>query len=103
MAMTLTRSNPGDGSGDLRLPGNLGDRSRIYGFGRAEDRIGAVTRERGGLLKSLALSTKLDRDMETGRFQSDRARRSTDEIRTAPGVDKFQALHLHDPCLQPTS
>lgn len=78
-------------------PVNLMDTSRNYGFGRAEDRIGAVIRERGGLPSGFVLSTKLDRDMETGRFNSDRARRSADESRVALGIDRFQILHLHDP------
>lgn len=78
-------------------PVNLMDTSRNYGFGRAEDRIGAVIRERGGLPPGFVLATKLDRDMETGRFDSDRARRSADESRVALGIDRFQILHLHDP------
>jgi D-threo-aldose 1-dehydrogenase len=43
------------------------------------------------------LSTKLDRDMDTGRFDGDRARRSLEESLTALGVDHVQILHLHDP------
>lgn len=78
-------------------PVNFMDTSRNYGFGRAEDRIGAVIRERGALPSGFVLSTKLDRDMETGRFDSDRARRSADESRVALGIDRFQILHLHDP------
>jgi D-threo-aldose 1-dehydrogenase len=78
-------------------PVNLMDTSRNYGFGRAEDRIGAVIRERGGLPAGFVLSTQLDRDMETGRFDGDRARQSAEESLTALGVDRFQILHLHDP------
>ena len=47
---------------------NLLDTSRNYGFGRSEERIGAAIRARGGLPKGFVLSTKLDRDMETGCF-----------------------------------
>lgn len=78
-------------------PVNLMDTSRNYGLGRAEARIGAVIRERGGLPEGFVLSTKLDRDMDTGRFDADRARRSAEESLTALGVDRFQILHLHDP------
>lgn len=78
-------------------PVNLMDTSRNYGFGRAEARIGAVIRERGGLPDGFVLSTKLDRDMDTGRFDADRARRSAEESLTALEVDHFQILHLHDP------
>ena len=52
---------------------NLLDTSRNYGFGRSEERIGAAIRARGGLPKGFVLSTKLDRDMETGCFVGDRA------------------------------
>jgi D-threo-aldose 1-dehydrogenase len=78
-------------------PVNLLDTSRNYGLGRAEARIGAVIRERGGLPDGFVLSTKLDRDMDSGRFDGDQARRSAEESLKALGVDRFQILHLHDP------
>ena len=56
-------------------PVNLLDTSNNYGFGRSEARIGEVIRDRGGLPEGFVLSTKLDRDMETGAFDADRARR----------------------------
>lgn len=43
------------------------------------------------------LSTKPDRDMDTGRFDGTRARRSVEESLTALGLDRVQMLHLHDP------
>jgi len=73
------------------------DTSRNYGMGRSEERIGAVIRERGGLPKGAILSTKLDRDMETRRFDAAQARRSVEESLETLGVDKFSILHLHDP------
>jgi D-threo-aldose 1-dehydrogenase len=78
-------------------PVNLLDTSRNYGLGRAEARVGAVIRERGGLPDGFVLSTKLDRDMHNGRFDGDQARRSAEESLKALGVDRFQILHLHDP------
>ncbi|PKP73382.1 MAG: oxidoreductase [Alphaproteobacteria bacterium HGW-Alphaproteobacteria-6] len=78
-------------------PVNLLDTSRNYGAGRSEERIGAAIRERGGLPEGFVLSTKLDRDMETGRFDGDRARRSFEESLAALGLDRVQILHLHDP------
>src|SRR5271168_1238417 len=78
-------------------PANFLDTSRIYGFGRSEERIGAVIRERGGLPKGFVLSTKLDRDPNTGRFDAARARRSLEQSLAALGVDKIDLLHLHDP------
>ena len=78
-------------------PVNLIDTSRNYGFGRSEQRIGAVIRERGGLPDEFVVSTKLDRDMETGRFDAAQVRRSAEESLEALGLDRFQILHLHDP------
>lgn len=78
-------------------PVNLLDTSRIYGFGRSEERIGAVIRERGGLPAGFVISTKLDRDPETNAFDAARARRSLEESLKALGIDRVDVLHLHDP------
>ena len=76
---------------------NVLDTSRNYGFGRSEQRIGEVIKERGGLPHGFVISTKLDRDMETLRFDAGRARRSLEESLRTLNVDKVQILHLHDP------
>lgn len=73
------------------------DTSRNYGFGRSEERIGDVIRELGGLPDECVLSTKLDRDMDTGKFDGARARRSLEDSLTALGLDHVHILHLHDP------
>jgi D-threo-aldose 1-dehydrogenase len=78
-------------------PVNLLDTSRNYGLGRSEARIGAAIRERGGLPEDFVISAKLDRDMETGRFDAAQVRRSAEESLEALGIEKFQILHLHDP------
>ena len=78
-------------------PVNFIDSSRIYGFGRSEERIGAAIRERGGLPKGLVISTKLDRDPQTNVFDAKRARRSLELSLKALGVEKIDILHLHDP------
>ncbi|MBP0618059.1 aldo/keto reductase [Jiella mangrovi] len=78
-------------------PANFLDTSRIYGFGRSEERIGKVIRERGGLPEGFVISTKLDRDFQTGRFDGDRVRQSFEESLSALGLDKIGILHLHDP------
>src|SRR5271156_4326286 len=54
-------------------PANFIDTSRIYGMGRSEERIGAAIRERGGPPKNFVVSTKLDRDLETNRFDAAQA------------------------------
>jgi D-threo-aldose 1-dehydrogenase len=76
---------------------NFLDTSRIYGFGRSEERIGDVIRERGGLPKNFVLSTKLDRDPKTNRFDAGEARRSLEDSLKALHLDRVQLLHLHDP------
>jgi D-threo-aldose 1-dehydrogenase len=78
-------------------PINCLDTSRNYGFGRSEERIGEVIREHGGLPQGFVISTKLDRDMSTGRFDAARARQSLEETLKALNVDHVQILHLHDP------
>lgn len=76
---------------------NFIDTSNNYGLGRSEARIGDAIRARGGLPEGFVISTKLDRDMETGRFDADRARRSLEESLNRLAVDRVQVLHLHDP------
>lgn len=78
-------------------PVNMLDTSNNYGFGRSEERIGAAIRERGGLPDGFVLATKLDRDMETGRFDAARVRRSVEESLTRLGLERIPLLHLHDP------
>ena len=67
----------------LAGPSNFLDTSRIYGFGRSEERIGAAIREFGGLPQGFVISTKLDRDPETKRFDAAQARRSFEQSLTA--------------------
>ena len=76
---------------------NFLDTSRNYGMGRSEQRIGDVIKERGGLPQGFVVSTKLDRDMETLKFDAGRARRSIEESLKALNLDRVQILHLHDP------
>lgn len=77
-------------------PVNCLDTSRNYGHGRSEERIGQVIRARG-LPEGFVLSTKLDRDMQTNRFDAGRARASLEESLTALGLSRLPLLHLHDP------
>ena len=72
------------------------DSSRNYGFGRSEERVGMVIRERGGLPEGCVLSTKLDRGVDDV-LDAARARRSLEESLTALGLDRIDILHLHDP------
>jgi D-threo-aldose 1-dehydrogenase len=78
-------------------PARFIDTSRNYGAGRAETWLGDVLREMGGPPKDLVISTKLDRDPETNRFDGSRARRSLEESLKCLGLEKVHILHLHDP------
>ncbi|MHA1566483.1 MAG: aldo/keto reductase [Alphaproteobacteria bacterium] len=78
-------------------PAKFLDTSRLYGFGRSEQRVGDVIRERGGLPDGFVISTKLDRDIETTRFDAGQARRSLEQSLEALGLDRLQLVHIHDP------
>ena len=56
-----------------------------------------MVRELGGWPEGRVLSTKLDRDMESGRFDGAQARRSVEASLEALGRDRVEILHLHDP------
>jgi len=78
-------------------PVNFLDTANNYGMGRSEQRIGDALRERGGLPNGFVISTKIDRDMETGRLDASRVRQSLEESLTRLGIDTIPLLHLHDP------
>jgi len=78
-------------------PINFLDTSRNYGLGKSEERIGAAIRANGGLPDGFVLSTKLDRDMDSLRFDAARARQSLEESLEVLGLDRIPMLHLHDP------
>ncbi len=73
------------------------DTSNNYGMGRSEERVGVVIKEMGGLPDGFVLSTKLDRDMDTRRFDAARARKSLEESLTRLNLDSVPLLFLHDP------
>jgi len=43
------------------------------------------------------ISTKLDRDPETSRFDAGRARRLLEQSLKVLGLDRIHLLHVHDP------
>jgi D-threo-aldose 1-dehydrogenase len=81
----------------MAKPDGFIDTSRNYGLGKSETLIGKVVRELGGWPTGRILSTKLDRDMNTLRFDAAQARRSVEESLSALGVERIDILHLHDP------
>jgi D-threo-aldose 1-dehydrogenase len=84
---------------DTIFDGPIGflDTSRNYGMGESEKRIGDAIRARGNLPKGFVISSKLDRNMDTMKFDGDRAHRSLEESLKALGVSSIPLLHLHDP------
>ncbi len=78
-------------------PVNCLDTSNNYGMGLSEQRVGDAIRARGGLPNGFVISTKLDRDMDTLRFDAAQARRSLEVSLERLGVDRVGLLHLHDP------
>ena len=84
---------------DAIFDGPIGflDTSRNYGAGRSEARIGAAIKARGGLPKGFVISSKLDRNMDNGVFDGERAKRSLEESLNALNVSTIPLLHVHDP------
>jgi D-threo-aldose 1-dehydrogenase len=81
----------------LTGPVNALDTSNSYSRGESERRVGEALRRIGGLPAGYVLSTKLDRDLDTGEFTGDRMRRSIEESLERLGLDRVPLLHLHDP------
>lgn len=78
-------------------PINFVDTAASYGDGESERRIGIVLKEIGGLPDGFVLSTKADRDLQTGDFSGDQMRHSVERSMRLLGIDSFQIMYLHDP------
>ena len=78
-------------------PINFLDTASAYGDGESERRIGLVLRERGGLPPGIVLSTKADRNLQTGEYSGDQIKRSIERSLRLLGVDHLQIAFLHDP------
>lgn len=78
-------------------PINFLDTAASYGDGESERRIGEVLQEMGGLPEGYVLSTKADRDLQTGEFSGDQMRRSVERSLGLLGLDRLQIIFLHDP------
>lgn len=81
----------------FRSPINFLDTAAAYGDGESERRIGVVLRELGGLPEHFVLSTKADRNLQTGEFGGDQIKRSVDRSLRLLGLDRLQLVFLHDP------
>ena len=78
-------------------PVNMLDTSRNYGLGRSEELISQAIDNNGGWPKDFILSTKLDRNMQTRRFDATQARKSFEESLATLKLDSIDILYLHDP------
>ena len=67
------------------------------GYGRSEERIGAVLRALGGVPTGHLVATKVDPAPGEHDFSGDRVRRSIEESLDRLGVDHLPLVHLHDP------
>lgn len=81
----------------VRSPINFLDTAASYGDGESERRIGAVLRELGGLPPDFVLSTKADRNLQTGDYSGDQINRSIERSLRLLGLDRVQLVFLHDP------
>ncbi len=81
----------------LASPITFLDTAAAYGDGESERRLGLVLRELGGLPPGRVLSTKADRNLQTGEFSGDQMRRSIERSLRLLGLERFQLLFLHDP------
>jgi len=73
------------------------DTAASYGDGESERRIGLVLREQGGLPPGYVLSTKADRDLQTGDYSGDQFKRSVERSLRLLGLDRLQLVFMHDP------
>jgi len=73
------------------------DTAASYGSGESERRIGIVLRERGGLPPGFVLSTKADRDLQTGDFSGNQVQRSIERSLNLLGLEPLPLVYLHDP------
>lgn len=81
----------------VRSPINFLDTAASYGDGESERRIGLVLRELGGLPPGFVLSTKADRNLQTGDYSGDQINRSIERSLRLLGLDRLQLVFLHDP------
>jgi D-threo-aldose 1-dehydrogenase len=81
----------------FQSPVNFLDTAASYGDGEAEQRIGEVLRELGGVPSGYVIATKADRNLSTGDFSGEQMRRSVERSLRLLGMDKLPLLYLHDP------
>src|SRR5579859_3768132 len=78
-------------------PLNFMDTAASYGDGESERRLGLVLRELGQLPPGYVLSTKADRDLQSGSFTGAQMQRSIERSLRLLGLEQLQLVYLHDP------
>lgn len=78
-------------------PVNFLDTAASYGDGESERRVGVVLQEIGGLPDGFVLSTKADRNLQTGDFSGDQIKRSVERSLDLLDLESIQLMFLHDP------
>jgi D-threo-aldose 1-dehydrogenase len=81
----------------FQSPINFLDTAAAYGDGESERRIGVVLRALGGLPRGFVVSTKADRNLQTGEYSGEQTKRSIERSLQLLGVDHLQLVFLHDP------
>ena len=81
----------------IESPINFIDTSRNYGMGRSEERLGLAIADNSFSNNDLIISTKLDRNMQTNKFDYRQAQSSFEKSLRALNVESVPILHLHDP------
>jgi D-threo-aldose 1-dehydrogenase len=81
----------------FKSPISFIDTAASYGDGECERRIGIVLKELGGVPDGYLISTKADRDLQTGDFSGPQMRRSVERSLKLLGMDHLPLVYLHDP------
>ena len=81
----------------FKSPIKLIDTAASYGDGESERRIGIVLKELGGVPEGYVVTTKADRDLQTGDFSGDQMRRSVERSARLLGLNRLPLVYLHDP------
>jgi D-threo-aldose 1-dehydrogenase len=81
----------------FQSPIKLIDTAASYGDGESERRIGFVIKELDGVPDGYVVTTKADRDLQTGDFSGDQMRRSVERSLRLLGLDRLPLVYLHDP------
>lgn len=81
----------------LDSPINFIDTAYSYGDGESERRIGLTLRQRGGVPHGYVITSKADRNGQTGDFSGKQIRYSVERSLKLLGLEHIPIMYLHDP------